>query len=114
MRQLANHINKTSTLNADQINRQSAIIRKNIALIGQTSSMISEALELAALYENATGPLFMTKATRRGFPRKPAGGFELDRAIFAVLSRAFDRRHLALWVPEILSWVADLGKQPRS
>jgi hypothetical protein len=37
-----------------------------------------------------------------------------DRAIFAVLSRAFDRRHLGLWVPEILSWVVDLGKQPRS
>ena len=35
LHQLTNHINKTSTLSTDQINRQSEILRKHIDLIGQ-------------------------------------------------------------------------------
>jgi hypothetical protein len=88
--QLAKHINKTSTLDADQISRQTAIIQKNIDQVGQTSEIIGEALDLVASYETTAGPLFMNQATRGGFPRKPAGGLELDRAMFAVQQGLMD------------------------
>ena len=90
MHELTKHINKTSTLSADQINRQTAIIQKNIDQIGQTSDVISEALDLVASYEATAGPLFMNKATRDGFPRQPADGLELDRAILAVQQGLID------------------------
>jgi len=90
MLNLKKHINKTSTLNADQINQQTSIIRKNIDQIGQTSEIISEALDLARSYETTAGPLFMNKATRGGFTRKPKGGLELDRAIFAIQQGLID------------------------
>lgn len=88
--QLKRHNNKTSTLDADQINRQTAIIQKNIDQIGQTSDIINEALDLVASYETTVGPLFMNQTTRGGFTRKPAGGLELDRAMFAVQQGLID------------------------
>ena len=87
MHQLAEHINKTSTLDADQIKQQTEIIRKNIDRIGQTSDIISEAFDLVASYETIVGPLFMNQTTRGGFPRKPAGGLELDRALLEQLKK---------------------------
>ena len=90
LHQLTNHINKTSTLSTDQINRQSEILRKHIDLIGQTSNIISEAFELVTCYETTVGPLFVSQATRGGFPRKPAGGLELDRAMFAIQQGLID------------------------
>jgi hypothetical protein len=90
MRQLTQHIHKTSVLNADQINRQSEIAQKHIGLIGQTANIISEAFDLVASYETTVGPLFVNKATRGGFPRKPVGGLELDRAMFAVQQGLID------------------------
>ena len=82
--QLAEHINKASTLDADQISRQTAIIQKNIDQVGQTSEIIDEALDLVGSYETTAGPLFMNQTTQGGFPRKPAGGLEPDRAMVAV------------------------------
>ncbi len=90
MHQLREHINETSTLDSNQISRQTAVIRKNIELIGQTSNVVSEALDLVASYETTVGPLFISQATRGGFPRKPAGGLELDRAMFAVQQGLID------------------------
>ena len=90
MRRLQEHISKTSTLDADQINRQTAIIQENIDQIGQTSDIIGEALYLVASYETTVGPLFMNQTTRGGFPRNPAGGLELDRAVFAVQQGLID------------------------
>ena len=90
MRKLAAHIDETSILEPGQVNRQTAIIRKNIDLVGQTSDIISEALDLVESYETTVGPLFMNQATRGGFPRKPAGGLELDRAICAVQQGLID------------------------
>jgi len=90
MHRLVEHINETSTLSADQIKQQTEIIRKNIDRIGQTSGIISEALDLVASYETTAGPLFMNRATRGGFPRKPAGGLELDRAMFAIQQGLID------------------------
>ncbi len=90
MNQLAGHLNETSILNADQVKQQTEIIRKNIDQIGQTSDIIGEALDLVASYETKVGPLFMNQTTRGGFPRKPAGGLELDRAMFAVQQGLID------------------------
>jgi len=90
MRELAEHVNETSISNADQIKQQTEIIRKNIDQIGQTSDIISEALDLVASYETTTGPLFMNKTTRGGFPRKPEGGLELDRAMFTIQQGLID------------------------
>ena len=47
--QLKKHINKTSTLNPDQINQQSAIIEENIDQIGHTSKIISKAIKKYAI-----------------------------------------------------------------
>jgi len=90
MSRLAEHINETSTLDAIQIKQQTEIIRKNIDQIGKASDIISEALDLVGSYETTAGPLFMNRATRGGFPRKPAGGLELDRAMFAVQQGLID------------------------
>ena len=90
MASLKAHIGKTAPLDAEQINQQSVIIQKSIELIGQTPEIIRQALDLVASYETTTGPLFMNDATRNGFPRKPAGGLELDRAIFAVQQGLLD------------------------
>ncbi|UCE47448.1 MAG: hypothetical protein JSW47_17855, partial [Phycisphaerales bacterium] len=90
MRQLGQHVNETSILNSDQIKQQTEIIRKNIDQIGQTPDIISQAFDLVASYETTAGPLFMNKTTRGGFPRKPAGGLELDRAMFVVQQGLID------------------------
>ena len=90
MHRLAEHINEKSALDADQAKQQTEIIRKNIDRIGQTSGIISEALDLVESYETTAGPLFMNQTTRGGFPRKPAGGLELDRAMFAIQQGLID------------------------
>ena len=90
IRQLAEHIDETSILNTDQINQHTATIRKNIDMIGETSNFIGEALHLVASYEATAGPLFMNQTTRGGFPGKPAGGLELDRAMFAIQKGLID------------------------
>ncbi len=90
MQQLKAHIDKTATLDAQGLNRQAAIIQKNIELIGQTASIIGEALDVVSRYETKVGPLFVNKATRIGFPRTPAGGLELGRAMFAFLQGLLD------------------------
>lgn len=98
MNRLREHILDTSVLSAHQINRQTAIIGENIERIGATAGTIREALDLVACYEREVGPLFLNEATRGGFPRKSAGGLELDRALFAVqqglVDYAFNPGHL--------------------
>jgi len=90
IQRLEEHVRGTSTLNANQIKQQADIIRKDVELIGQTSNIISEALDLVASYETTCGPLFMNETTRGGLPRKPASGLELDRAVFAVQQGLID------------------------
>jgi len=87
---LKNHILGTSALDADQINQQTAVVMESIDRIGATTDMIREALDLVACYETTVGPLFLNEATRGGFSRKPAGGLELDRALFAVQQGLID------------------------
>lgn len=90
MLHLKEHINKTSSLNKDQIKQQAKIIQENVDQIGQTAEIIGGALDLVASYETTVGPLFLNEATRGGFPRKPAGGLELDRVLFAVQQGLID------------------------
>jgi hypothetical protein len=88
MHKLARHINKTSALDADQINQQAKIITSHIEQLGDTAALITQALDLVSLYETTEGPLFINQRTRGGFPRKPAGGLELDRALHPSPSQA--------------------------
>ncbi len=90
MHRLKDHVEGASVLNAGQINRQAATVQENIEQIGQSGDMIIEALDLVRSYETTVGPLFLNTATRGGFPRKPAGGLELDRALFAVQQGLLD------------------------
>jgi hypothetical protein len=90
MLQLKQHVNETVILDAEQIKQQTEIIQTNINQIGRNSGVISQALDLVASFENTVGPLFMNQKTRGGFPRKPAGGLELDRALFAVQQGIID------------------------
>lgn len=93
IQRLANHVDQTSVLDANQINQQAAIIQDSIAQVGQTSTAIREALDLVASYETSEGPLFMNDKTRSGIPRKPAGGLELERAIFAIQQGLIDHAY---------------------
>jgi len=90
MHRLATHINETSVLTADQIRQQTGIIQENINQIGQSAAIITQALDLVMSYEDTVGPLFVNQATKGGFPRKPAGGLERDRALFAVQQGLID------------------------
>ena len=90
MHRFAEHISETSILDANQIKQQTAIIQKNIDQIGQTSDIVSEAFDLVESYETTAGPLFVNQTTRGGFPRNPAGGLELDRAMFAIQQGLID------------------------
>ena len=104
MRQLTAHVNETSPLSADQISQQAKIIDRNIEQIGRTSETIREAFALVASYETEVGPLFMNEGTRGGFPRDPAGGLELDRALFAVQQGLIDHAY----TPENLNRFTDV------
>ena len=84
------HLDGRSALTAEQILHQSAIIKQAVAQVAQTSDMLKLATDLVAVYEARVGPLFMNRATRNGFPRKPKGGLELDRAMFALQQGIFD------------------------
>ena len=90
MKLLKNHIEGVSTLDPDPINQHALVIETNAKLIGQTATLMNEAFDLVNCYETTVGPLFMNKATRNGFARKPEGGLELDRAIFALQQGLID------------------------
>ena len=88
--QLARQVKDTSVLTREQVRQETEVIQENIDQIGQTSEIIAQALDLVAAYDTTVGPLFMNQATRGGFPRRPAGGLELDRAMFVVQQGLID------------------------
>jgi hypothetical protein len=93
MGRLRQHLDGTPTLTAEQINRQSEIIQGNLSAMEEAPDTIREALDLVGCYEDTVGPLFINEATRDGFPRKPTGGLELDRAMFAVQQGIIDHAY---------------------
>lgn len=93
LKKLSAHISGIARLEPEQINQQTAIIQKNGALIGSSSRLLTEALSLSSAYEEKEGPLFLNEATRMGFKRKPTGGLELDRAVFALQQGVIDHAY---------------------
>ena len=93
IRKLTLHAEGRSPLSAADVNGQAAIVLENMADIGTSPRIIQEAFGLVAAYDEEHGPLFMNRATRNGFPRKPAGGLELERAVFAVQQGLIDHAY---------------------
>ena len=102
--ELKAHVEGTRPLAAPQINQRRAAILDHAGLIGTTPERILQALDLSASYEAKLGPLFVNAATRKGFPRKPAGGLEIHRAIFALQQAIMDH----VFKPENVRKHADL------
>jgi hypothetical protein len=100
---LTRHAEGRAPLSADQINAQAAVIGEHIAQLGDSPRMIQEAFRFVAAYDKAREPLFLNKATQKGFPRKPSGGLELERAVFAVQQGLIDHAYTP----------ANLKKYPR-
>jgi len=90
MGKLTRHIDGNQELTADEINQQSKIIQNNIKVIGSSPRLITESYATVLAYETTVGPLFINKATKKGFSRKPAGGLELDRAMFELQQGLID------------------------
>ncbi|VGO19371.1 M60 family metallopeptidase [Pontiella sulfatireligans] len=65
-------------------------MQRELERLGRDESAIAAAFELVHQYESTVGPLFMTPETQRGFPRKPAGGLKLERAIFSIQQGLMD------------------------
>lgn len=61
--------------------------------IATNADVLARALKTVEACESATGPLFMNAGTRNGFPRNPARGLELDRALFALQQALLDHAY---------------------
>ncbi|MGJ8641517.1 MAG: M60 family metallopeptidase [Opitutaceae bacterium] len=69
--------------------RATAILDRSEAL-GTDLALVEEAFDLAQTFEQSEGALFISKETRKGFPRKPNGDLELERAMFSVFQSILD------------------------
>lgn len=98
------HVEGRSRLAAEQLKHQAAAIEQGVGQVAQTPDMLRLALDLVDAYEEKVGPLFMNDATRKGFARKPKGGLELDRAMFALQQGIIDYAY----TPENLARFAGL------
>jgi len=99
--QLQAHLDDTRPLAAEQLLQLAERITAEAAQVASDDATLRQALAVVADYEASPGPLFMNKATRDGMPRKPAGGLELHRALFALqqalLDHAFTPANLAAY-----------------
>lgn len=101
---LKKHINKTSQLNDDQLNKIKETIEKNISDVAKKPEMTASAISLVKAYEKEIGPLFINKATRKGFKRKPNTDLGLHRAMFALQQGLIDH----VFTPEFLEKHEDI------
>ena len=70
---ISNHILKNSTLTGTQITSQQTIIKNNVKLLANNTTVISESLALVKLFETEVGPLFVkgpTSISRAGSGRE--------------------------------------------
>ncbi len=99
--QLQAHLDGATPLAADKLLQFASQIEAEGEQVASDAATLRRALKVVDTYEATNGPLFISKATRDGFPRKPAGGLELDRALFALqqalLDHAFTPQHLAAY-----------------
>jgi hypothetical protein len=90
LKKLSGHISGKSPMEVGQVNQQAAVIREHMKQVESSSRLIAQALYVSAAFEDKEEPLFMNKATKKGFPRTPAGGLELERAVFEVQQGLID------------------------
>ncbi len=79
-----------ASLTTAQIASQTAIIEKNITLIGQNESIIADAFNLVKQYDTREGPLFLNARTKSGLSPTNHTGVELDWALFVVQQGILD------------------------
>ncbi|MBL0175592.1 MAG: hypothetical protein IPP94_10070 [Ignavibacteria bacterium] len=92
MLKIKNHLTGARVLSPAQINVETNTIQQNIFVIGDTSSVLSEAFDLVSLYDTVAGPMFMNPSTRGGYPNDfgATDGLELARAVFLVQQGIMD------------------------
>lgn len=88
--QLQAHIDGTAPLAPDQLQRIAGLIADEGKQVASDVALLRRAFKAVAGYEATAGPLFMNASTRNGFPRKAAGGLELDRVMFALQQALLD------------------------
>ncbi|MGJ8652438.1 MAG: M60 family metallopeptidase [Opitutaceae bacterium] len=84
------HLKGQSILNAEELITETELLEKNLHLLETDESLIIESLEVVELYEKKRGPLFISKATQNGMPRKTKSGLEIDYAFFALQQGLLD------------------------
>ncbi|MDF7806456.1 M60 family metallopeptidase [Pontiellaceae bacterium B12219] len=82
--------NKSDSSNAEDLLRKADAVQRDLEQLGTSESAVAEAFELIGQYDEMDGPLFMNDATRKGLPRKPKAGLELDYAMFAIQQGLLD------------------------
>lgn len=93
MEDLRRHMDGTETLPAEGLKARGVVLAEHVAMVRESPKLLRQALELAAEYERAEGALFLNDATKGGFPRKAAGGLELERAIFILQQGIVDHAY---------------------
>ncbi|MDF7799300.1 M60 family metallopeptidase [Pontiellaceae bacterium B1224] len=75
--------------------KQADAMQRNLDQLGKNESAVAEAFELIGQYDEIDGPLFMNDATRKGLPRNPKVGLELDYAMLAIQQGLIDYTYTA-------------------
>lgn len=88
--QLQAHLDGTAPQTGTELLQLAKRLRADAAQVASDAATLRQALKAVAAYETTVGPLFMNEATRDGLPREPAGGSELDRAMFALQQALLD------------------------
>ena len=87
---LKNHITGSQLLSAEEIFAQQKNIAFEVSLLKSNPTIIEALLDLISTFETRKGPLFMTENTKKGFPRVPKGGLELERVMLFVQQAIID------------------------
>jgi hypothetical protein len=85
---LTQHISGGAQLTTDQVAQLEVTFTNNPATYAADAQTLAKAVELAHLYEDVVGPLFLNSETEGGFPR--LGGLTVHRAIRAVMQSLID------------------------
>lgn len=93
--QLSAHLTGQSTLTATELVAETDLLNKHLPSLGADESLVSDALGAVKLYETTRGPLFISKATKNGLPRKTKPGLEIDYAFFALQQGLLDHAYTA-------------------
>ncbi len=89
--QLLKHIDGREALTADVINQHTKTLQADANVLGASQEILKQAFAVVDAYEaSEAGPLFINAKTRKGFPRKPRGGLEIDRALFTLQQAIMD------------------------